>query len=323
MKNDFELIKHYLRIDRETFNREIRNEAFDTLKKKSHFHVYTGGLLALTNNCVNNCHYCGLNRDNGEIRRFTLDDKTVIKSIKLVKKMGLKRILLIGGENPKISISQYLKYIEEAKKNDLEINIAMGVFTKSEYKQLKDTGLDYYTIKFESSNPNVFNSSNPDITFEDRMKAIREVKEVGLKLGTGSIVGLKGQSFDDIVRDIQLTKELEADWVPIVPYIPAKNTIMAKDTPFGNVDLLLRSISLLRLLLPTSQITAGQPTQDSKEGFADKKGNIEALKHGANKLFVEVTPMAMRGEFEIIEGRKLFQIENIENMIKSVGLERF
>ena len=323
MKNDFELIKHYLKVDREVFNREVRDKAFDTLKKKTNSAVYTGGLLALTNYCVNNCHYCGLNRNNGEISRFTLEDKAVIESIKLVKKMGLKRILLIGGENPKITISQYLKYIEEAKKNDLEINIAMGVFSKKEYKQLKDAGLDYYTIKFESSNPTVFNASNPDITFDERMKAIMAVKEVGLKLGTGSIVGLKGQSFDDLVRDIILTKDLEADWVPIVPYIPAKNTEMAKDTPFGSVDLLLRSISLLRLLLPTSQITAGQPTQDSKEGFADRLGNIKALKHGANKLFIEVTPMALRGEFEIIEGRKLLQLDNIDNMIQSVGLKRF
>ncbi|MGD1821821.1 MAG: biotin synthase BioB [Pleomorphochaeta sp.] len=321
MKADFDTIKNYLTMDRKDFDKEIKTKAFETLKMNDSS-VYTGGLLALTNVCVNNCHYCGLNRNNGNINRFTLDDDQVLSSIKAVKDLGLKRLLLIGGENPKIKIDQYLKYIEAAKKNDLEINLAMGVFSKREYKILKDAGLDYYTIKFEVSNPKVFNECNPDILFEDRMKAIREVKEVGLKLGTGSIVGLKNQSLDDMVNDILLTKELEADWAPIVPFIPAPNSIMGDDTPFGNVDILLRSISLIRLLLPNSQITAGQPTQDSKIGFGDEKGNIDAMAHGANKLFVEVTPLALQKDFEITEGRKLLKLEKIDRMINSLSLKR-
>lgn len=322
MKADFDLIKHYLTIDRETFNKEVKEKAFETLRNINESRVYIGGLLALTNVCVNNCHYCGLNRNNGEIKRFTLDDNQVISSIRATKELGLKRLLLIGGENPKIKLNQYIKYIEEAKKCDLEINLAMGVFSKKEYKMLKDAGLDFYTIKFEVSNSTVFNQCNPDILFEDRMKAIREVKDVGLKLGTGSIVGLKNQSLDDMVNDILLTKELEADWAPIVPYIPAKNSIMGSDTPYGNVDLLLRSISILRLLLPKAQISAGQPTQDSKIGFGDEKGNIEAMRHGANKLFVEVTPLALQKDFEITDGRKLLKLEKINRMINAVNLKR-
>ncbi len=322
MKADFDLIKHYLTVDRDIFDKEIKTKAFELLKNECNSSIYTGGLLALTNFCVNNCHYCGLNRNNPNINRFTLEDETVLSSLKAVKDLGLKRILLIGGENPKIKLNQYLKYIEIAKKYDLEINLAMGVFSKKEYKMLKEAGLDYYTIKFEVSNPKVFNQCNPDISFEDRMKSIYYVKEAGLKLGTGSIVGLKNQSLDDMVNDILLTYELGADWAPIVPYIPSPNTIMGEDTPFGNVDILLRSISLLRLLLPKSQITAGQPTQNSKIGFGDEIGNIEAMAHGANKLFVEVTPLALQKDFEITEGRKLLKLEKIDRMINSLDLMR-
>ncbi|MGD6731507.1 MAG: biotin synthase BioB [Pleomorphochaeta sp.] len=323
MQNDFDLIKHYLTVDREIFNREVRDKAFATLITQNRSRVFITGLLALTNVCTNNCHYCGLNRDNGKIKRFTLDDETVLSSIKVVKDLGLKRVLLIGGENPQISLSQYIKYVEYAKELDLEINLAMGVFTKEEYKTLKNAGLDCYTIKFEVSNSKIFNQCNPDISFLERMKAIRNVKEVGLKLGTGNIVGLKNQSLDDLVGDIQLIKQLEADWVPIVPYIPSPNSIMAKDTPFGNVDLLLRSISIIRLLLPKAQITAGQPTQDSKLGFSDRQGNIDALLHGANKLFVEVTPFALRKDFEITKDRKLLEFAKIDEMLNSVNLNSF
>ena len=122
MKYDYDLIEHYLKVDRETFNREIKDKAFALLKNEGKSRVYTDGLLALTNICVNNCHYCGLNRENGTLNRFTLDDNQVKSSFEIVKEMGLKRILLIGGENPKISLNTYLKYIEEAKKNNLEIN---------------------------------------------------------------------------------------------------------------------------------------------------------------------------------------------------------
>lgn len=322
MKNDFNLIKHYLTIDRETFNKEVKEKAFNVFKKENNSKVYTTGLLSISNKCVNNCHYCGLNRNNGEINRFTLDDDSVIQSFKTVKDLSLNSVMLIGGENPKVTIDHYIKYIKEAKSLGLRVNLAVGEFNKSEYKRLKDAGLDMFTIKFEVSSPTVFNECNPDTNFEERMTLIRNVKEVGLELGTGSIVGLKNQSLDDTVRDIQLTAELQPSWVPIVPYIPAKNSIMAKDTPFGNVDILLRSISILRLLLPKAQITAGQPTQDSKYGFADKQGNIDALMHGANKFFVDVTPFALKKDFEIIDERKLFQLNKIDEIVKTVNLNR-
>jgi biotin synthase-like enzyme len=90
----------------------------------------------------------------------------------------------------------------------------------------------------------------------------------------------------------------------------------------GSVDLLLREIALLRYLIPDTLITAGQPTQDSKLGFADPEGSKEAIRVGANLLFVDLTPDIRKESFAITQNRFLPRLEEIDKLLIEIGLER-
>lgn len=318
-KEIYNNLKDYLEMDKEQFDYEITSKAFCLLKQENKSVVNVSGLLALTNVCRNDCSYCGLCRSN-KINRFTLAEEDVFNAIEFASNNKLKEIFFIGGENPAIKLDSYIKYIKLAKSKGLKTNLAMGVFSLEDYKTLKEAGLDTYTLKFESSNIKVFEDSNPDISFKDRMNSIYDIKKSGLKLASASLVGLKGQTLDDAVNDIKLTIDLDVEWAPIVPYLPASGTRMAIDTPPGNIELTLRSISLLRLLKPNIKITAAQPNKESSLGFGDPLGNIAALKSGANMLFVELTPFALRKQFNITENRVLPRIEEITNLVKPLGL---
>jgi len=313
-------LKHYLTMDKDEFDDSIKKRAFDTLLHHNDGYVEVSALLALTNVCKNDCTYCGLGRSN-HIKRFTLDEESVLNSINFVADNNIKEIFFIGGENPAIKIDTYIKYIEAAKSRGLKTNLAMGVFNKKEYEMLKAAGLDTYTLKFEESNPTLFETYKTDISFEDRMNAIHQVKKANLKLASGSIVGLSGQTIDDVVNDIKLTVDLDVEWIPIVPYLPSSGTKMAEDTPRGDVELTLRAISLLRLMLPDCRITAAQPSNRDDSGFGDRDGNIEALKHGANMLFVEVTPYALKKLFSITDNRTLPRLQEIKDLVSPLNLK--
>ena len=319
-KEIYDNLKQYLTMDKKEFDGSIKAKAFESLMEENDGYVEVSALLALTNICKNDCAYCGLGRSN-HIKRFTLKEESALEAINFVADNKIKEIFFIGGENPAIKMETYIKYIKAAKSRGLKTNLAMGVFSKEEYKTLKDSGLDTYTIKFEESNPTLFESYKPDISFENRMKAIHEVKESGLKLASGSIVGLKGQTLDDVINDIKLTVDLDVEWIPIVPYLPAVGTRMAEDTPAGDIDLTLRAISLLRLMLPKCKITAAQPGLNKDLGFGDPEGNKKALEHGANLLFAEVTPYALKKLFSITDHRELPRMQQIRELVEPLGLK--
>ncbi len=312
-------LKAALTGDHAVFEKNFRIPAWESLRTRNRGRVYVSGLLALSNVCANNCHYCGLRRSR-KIPRFILEEDLVRQITLKMKAQGIRRIFYISGEMIPRGSERLIRLVEYAKSLDLEVNLAAGVLPKEDLRRLQEAGLDFYTLKFETANPAVFAACKPDISFEERMEAVRAVKDQGIKLGSGNIVGLKGQSLDDIVDDLLLMIELDIDWAPVVPYMPAPDTPMALDTPMGDVDVTLRLLSLLRCFLPPLRITAGQPRVGSTLGFADPEGTRRGLRHGADALFVELTPLAKAENFEITASRKLPRLEALEEISEELEL---
>jgi biotin synthase len=249
-----------------------------------------------------------------------MDEADIKKSIGDYKKLGLSRVFIISGESGPRYSAKLCRIIEHAKLLDLEVNAAAGVFSKSEYRDMKKAGLDIYTLKFESSNEKIFRKSKPDISFEKRMAAISWIKEADLKLGSGNIIGLEDQSVEDLADDIRLMVDLAIDWAPVVPYMPVPGTPMGETTPMGSVELTLRTLALLRIYLPDVRITAGQPTQNSTLGFSDPEGTRNALSHGADLLFVETTPKEVSEQFEVVSSRKLARLDELRTLTSMMDL---
>jgi len=284
--------------------------------------IAVAGLLAISNYCRNSCEFCGLRAPNDKIPRYRLSLSEMKKSIEGVRDHGIRRLFLISGEDPKINMKEILETIEFAADQGLSVMLGLGVQSREVYSSMRNAGAELYALKFETSNSGIFSEVKPDITFEERMSSIHEVKEAGLKLGSGNIIGLPGEKVEDIASDIELMCDLTVDWAPVVPYLPAPNTPLGRVQPMGSVDLLLKEIALLRALIPDTLITAGQPSRDSKLGFADPKGTTDALEAGANLLFVDLTPNSKKDDFAITQNRFLPRLEEIDKLLIGMGLER-
>ncbi len=309
-----------LKMPEEQFNKEYRIPAFEKKQELFGQGAYLTGVLALGNYCVNSCRYCGL-RAESDVKRFRLSKQQLRNGIDYLESLGLNRVFLISGEDPKHDLDEINEIIAYAFKKDFYVTIGAGVFTKEEVKQLYDSGAREFCLKFETSNRTLFKAVKPRSDFDARIKCINHAVEAGFDIATGSIIGLENESFEDIVNDFKYTLTFNPSWIPMVPYLPAPGTPMAETTPPGDIELTLRLISLYRLMLPESRITAGQPAKGSKLGFADPAGNAAAVSAGANSFFIDATPAVVREDFSIVGGRALAAFENIKTIFRDNDLK--
>ncbi len=186
-------------------------------------------MLGFDNICRNRCLYCGMRAGNSEIERYRLDTAHVIASAEDAAAAGFKRIFLISGEDPKYGFDNLLSIVEGLKATGLSVSLACGELSKERYAELAKAGADQYVLKFEFSQPEIFNRMKPTADFNRRMAGIGWIKESGMRLASGSIVDYPGQTDEQLAEDILFTAELGIAWAPVIPYLPAKGTPLTRE----------------------------------------------------------------------------------------------
>lgn len=271
-------------------------------------------MLGFDNICKNHCLYCGMRAENKDIDRYRIAKEDIVSSAKIAAEAGFKRIFLISGEDPKYGFNNLLFAVEELNKIGFFISLACGEFSRSQYKELYSAGADEYVLKFEMSQEKIFNRMKPSTNFRKRMQGVAWIKESGMRLASGNIVDYPGQSDEELAEDILLTKELDVNWAPIIPYLPAKGTPLAKEGARGSLEKNLKEISILRMMLPHINITAQQPGEDMTKGLADPVGNLNALNAGGNMLFADMLSSTLAKNFSVIDHRITLGLDHIKQM---------
>lgn len=305
--------------DRKTFDQAVSEKALETRKKKANI-LHSCAMLGYSNFCKSRCLYCGMSA-LCKIERYRISADDVMSTADMAYNSGFRRLFLISGEDPCYNFEDLLKITSHAKKKGFHISLACGEYEKTQYRELKSAGCDCYVVKFEMSDPEVFNRLNPSTNFTRRMKTIEYVKQAGLQLGSGNIVDYPGQTVESLADDILLMKELEIDWAPVIPYMPAAGTPLAAEGGRGSLDLTLREISILRIMMPEIIITAQQPGENPKDGLGGEQGNLAALKAGANILFADLLPTAKAKAFRVVDDRRIAGYDHIKKMADLSGME--
>lgn len=322
--NKQEIIEVF-QMPREQYEKEIRPEAKRLLSQHKGG-VSATAMLGYSNICKNHCLYCGMRASNAKLPRYRLTPEEILGSVHSAYEMGLRRLFLISGEDPRYSFEDLLDVIEKAKKMGFSrISLGAGEFSRRQYEELKEAGLDEYVMKFEMSHKDTFERLNPSTTFEKRNQGLTWIREAGLELGSGNIVDYPGQSLDELADDILLMKELNISWAPNIPYMPAAGTPLATDAEGkpsrrGSIDVMQREISLVRILLPNADITAQQPGEEIQNGLSDTQGNLDAIHAGGNVLFVDLLSAAQAGNFHVIDHRIVAGLDHAKKIANLAAL---
>lgn len=259
--------------------------------------VHLRGLIEFSNTCKQNCLYCGLRRENLNIERYRLDEDMIIDFARKAKSYGYKTVVLQSGEDAYYTTERMVQIIKEIKALDLAITLSIGEKSREEYLAYKSAGADRYLLRIETTNKKLYEEMDPGMSFENRKRCIMDLRELGYELGTGSLIGIPGQTMEDIAEDILYFKSIDADMIGIGPFIPNEDTPLRNEKG-GSFELSLKVMAIIRLLLPDINI----PATTAMETL-NKNGRIIALKGGANVVMPNVTEGDYRRLYALYPGK--------------------
>ena len=281
--------------------------------------VHLRGLIEFSNICKCQCKYCGLRSGNRDLERYRILKDEILLYAKKAVNMGYKTVVLQSGEDEFYTADKLCEIIKEIKKLDVAITLSIGEKSFEEYETFKKSGADRYLLRIETTDKNLYKKMHPNMSFENRVACLYNLKTLGYEVGTGCLVGLPEQTTESLAGDILFFKDLNADMIGIGPFIPNENTPL-KDEKGGDFWLALKVMALTRIMLPDINI----PATTAMETL-NPNGRIIALQSGANVVMPNVTSTEYRAKYEIYPN-KICINENpekcrgcIEGKIKSIG----
>ncbi|MBQ3640935.1 [bacterium] len=281
--------------------------------------VHLRGLIEFSNICKSTCKYCGLRCENKTISRYRMTPENIISAAENAVKSGYKTIVLQSGEDNYFSKEIMCEIIKEIKKFDTALTLSIGEHTYEEYKAYKEAGADRYLLRIETTDNELYKTLHPNMSFENRVRCLNDIKELGYETGTGSLVGLQNQTTESIADDILFFIKIKADMVGVGPFIAHPETPL-KNTKNGDFTLALKVMAITRIMLPNINI----PATTAMETL-NPNGRVIALNSGANVVMPNATPLEYRAKYEIYPNKICLDEEPmkcrkcIEAKIKSIG----
>ena len=240
-------------------------------------------LSVKTGACPEDCAYCpqSIRYDTGLERETLMAVTDVAARAKAAREAGATRFCMgAAWRSPKKrDIEVMSAMIREVKSLGLERCATLGMLTSEEAQELRVAGLDYYNHNIDTS-PEYYEKIITTRDFQDRLDTLEAVREAGMSVCCGGIVGM-GETVRDRARMLQVLANLpqHPESVPINQLVAVPGTPLADQAPIDPFDF-VRTIAVARILMPRSavRLSAG------RERMSDE---LQALAFfaGANSIF--------------------------------------
>lgn len=264
--------------------------------------IQVRALLDFSNCCSKNCLYCGLRKGNTKLSRYRMGEDEIVTAARQAAEKGYRTIVMQSGEDAFYTEKMICRIIKKIKAScDVAVTLSLG---ERPYKTLKawfKAGADRYLLKHETSEPALYKMLHPDLIFENRILALKNLKEIGYQTGSGIMIGLPGQTYESVANDILLFKELDIDMIGCGPYIHNPKTPLAETTPDRRQyiqpeeEAVYKVVALTRIVTHDTMI----PATTALSTINPVSGAVSAFNAGANVIMVNVTPEQHKSFYEI------------------------
>ena len=277
--------------------------------------VHIRGIIEFSNYCCRHCLYCGLRKENKDIERYRMQPEEIIQLALDIARQGVKTIVLQSGDDFAYSAKTIASIVREIKQEaDVAITLSLGERDFADYESWRKAGADRYLMKHETANPTLYARLHPGKTLKERLSALAFLQELGYEIGLGCMVGLPGQTLEDLAEDILLVHRFQADMAGIGPFLPQKDTPLGGHPP-GDLTLTIKVLALVRLIskdihLPATTATA---TIDPEQGV------FQALKAGANVIMPDFTPQNYSQNYAIYNNKARVTLDLTRRLISKAG----
>lgn len=286
--------------------------------------IYIRGLVEISNICRNDCFYCGIRCSNNNVSRYRLEKKDILECCDEGYGYGFRTFVLQGGEDSYYTVERLADIVASIKKfhSDCAVTLSVGEKSREEYETLFNAGADRYLLRHETADQAHYSKLHPEkMSFENRIKCLRNLKDIGFQTGAGMMIGSPYQTVESLAKDMMFIADLNPQMVGMGPFLPHKDTPFAEFEK-GSLKLTLFCLSLVRIMCPDVLLPA-----TTALGTLSSNGREQGILSGANVIMPNLSPVSVRKKYmlyddKISTGDESAQcLEDIRKRLGSIGYE--
>jgi len=293
---------------------ELFRQAREVRKERCGDQATVRGLIEISSYCRKKCNYCAMRMDNDNLERYRMTADEILSIAEEIKEHGIQIAFLQAGED--VQCDKTLDEVIPVIKNDfgLHVLLCVGERRPEVYERWFKLGADSYILKFEASDPQLYEDTI-HAPQAKRFRCLQYIKDAGMKLGTGNIVGLPGQTDEHIIDDIFFGVAQRPDFISTAPFIPNEDTPWEKES-YGLINKTLNVMAIWRIMLGTPLIPTVSALEKTQAG--GQKAGFDA---GANVITINFTPDQRRERYAIYsKGRFVVTLDHACKTVESAGL---
>ena len=277
--------------------------------------AYYRGLIEFSNRCIKDCLYCGIRSSNGQVERFDMTQSEILRMAQWAYDNEYGSIVLQSGERQDAEfidfVTNTLNEIKKIGDGKLGVTLCLGEQSRETYEKWFAAGGHRYLLRIETTNPGLYQKIHPSSgghSFETRVNCLKTLRELGYQVGTGVMIGLPGQTIEDLANDILFYEAMDIDMIGMGPYIYHGDTPLGREVAEQNLnseeekarrfELGLKMIAVTRLYLKDVNIAATTALQ-----ALNPLGREMGLRAGANILMPIITIEEHRAKYQLYENK--------------------
>lgn len=252
--------------------------------------VQMATLLSIkTGGCAEDCGYCSqsVHANAGVKATKLMDVREVLQRAAQAKDNGSQRFCMgAAWRNPKDrDMGNLVQIVEGVRALGMETCMTLGMLTPKQADQLSQAGLDYYNHNIDTG-PEYYDRVITTRKYSDRLDTLSNVREAGINVCSGGIVGM-GETRDDRVGFVHTLATLpeHPESVPVNALVPVKGTVlgdMLADTPLAKIDEIefVRTVAAARITMPLAMVRLSAGRESMSEA-----AQAMSFMAGANSIF--------------------------------------
>ena len=305
--------------------------AYETKLKYVGGKVYFRGIIEFSNMCSKDCFYCGIRKSNRNVVRYRMTEKEILEGARFAHENNYGSVVLQSGERKDARFTAFVEKTLEAIKDlsggRLGITLSLGEQSEETYRRWFEAGAHRYLLRIETSDEELYGRLHPkDHSFRKRLDCLNILKRLGYQVGTGVMIGLPGQTIENLADDILFFEKMDVAMIGMGPYLVHKDTPLSSEIrdfeaiKEKQLDLALRMIAVTRLYLKDVNIASTTALQ-----ALTPTGREMGLRAGANIIMPNITITKYRSSYQLYDNKPCLD-ENanfcracLEQRIESIG----